>query len=198
MGTLYLLTFRNGKKYIGQTIRSIAIRMAQHRYVSKRRNSRLYAAWRAHGEPSLTVLGEFPNAELAKREQEAIAAHDSLVPRGYNSTIGGESAPSRNPLIAEKISAALKGRKKPPLSEEHRRKLSEANKQRTGPNKGRVFSDEWRRRLGAAGRGRKRSAISRQKQSAALKGRVFSDEWRKKLSAARKAWWGRHRLNTLK
>jgi NUMOD3 motif len=60
----------------------------------------------------------------------------------------------------EKISKALRGKKRRPLSEEHKRKLSEA------------------------GRGRKLSNETKRKQSESKKGHSVSEETRKKLSDA--------------
>lgn len=55
-----------------------------------------------------------------------------------------------------------KGKKCKPFSEEHKRKISEANK-------GHTTSDETKRKL-----------------SEAMKGRTFSDEWKKKISETKK------------
>lgn len=75
------------------------------------------------------------------------------------------------------------------LSEEARRKMSEAKKGRPNPFKGIPRPAEVREKIARALTGRKfppRSAETRRKQSEALKGRRLSDECRAKLSAAHK------------
>lgn len=113
MTVLYLLTFQNGKKYIGQTVRSLNIRMNQHRTDSKRGSLLpVHCAWRKHGNPVVLVLGEFDTHEdLHRAEIEAIRDMATLVPGGYNVSIGGDTAPSKNPTVAKKISERAKGRK---------------------------------------------------------------------------------------
>lgn len=113
MHTLYKLTFKSGKCYIGQTTRKVRIRFTQHRAAANR-GSKLpvHCAWRAHGEPDLLVIGEFDSHEdLHLAEIEAIASHNTLSPNGYNVSFGGDTAPSKNPDVAKKISDRAKGRK---------------------------------------------------------------------------------------
>ena len=62
----------------------------------------------------------------------------------------------------KKLSEALTGKKRKPLSEEHKRKISEGNK-------GKVYSDETRRKI-----------------SEGNKGKIFSEETRRKLSESHK------------
>ena len=69
----------------------------------------------------------------------------------------------------QRISESLKGIKRGPMSEETRRKMSEARK-------GRTFTEEWRRKM-----------------SEARKGRTFTEEWRRKMSEAAKRRWARKR-----
>jgi len=72
-----------------------------------------------------------------------------------------------------------KGRKMPERSEEHRRKLSEAHK-------GKKLSEEHRRKLSEAHKGKKLSEEHKRKVSEAQKGREFSEETRRKISEANK------------
>lgn len=72
-----------------------------------------------------------------------------------------------------KLSEAHKGKT---LSEEHRRKMSEVRKGEKNPLFGKKHSKEVKRKI-----------------SEAMKGRVFSEETRRKLSEATKAYWARRR-----
>ena len=99
MGYIYLLTFSNGKFYVGQTRRSITCRFRQHRADAKIKCQPLYQAWRKYGEPALLVLAEAPHADLDRLEVSAIAAVGSIDPIGYNLTPGGDFNPSNVPAI---------------------------------------------------------------------------------------------------
>ena len=84
------------------------------------------------------------------------------------------------------VFADNKGKKKPERSEEHRRKLSEAMK-------GKKRSEEHRRKLSEATKGRRNpnygkkcSEETKKKISESLKGREFSEETKRKISEAMK------------
>jgi hypothetical protein len=113
MHILYKLVFASGKAYIGQTTRTMNTRLSAHRQAAKRGSQLpVHCAWRKHGEPVVTVVGEFAtHDELHAAEKAAIIAVGTLVPFGYNVTAGGETAPSKSPSVALKISAKAKGRK---------------------------------------------------------------------------------------
>ncbi len=180
MGWIYCLTFPNGKQYVGLTTTPPARRFSRHKAAAANpeNGSRLYLAWRKHGAPSLQVLAEFQNDELAAAEREYILALNSRIPHGYNQGEGGEGP----------FGVAV--------SEETRRKISEAQK-------GKIMSEVSRQRMAAAKLGRRHSDAHRAAISAALKGkpkdpeamakthaanvgRVHSAETRAKISANRK------------
>jgi len=110
---LYKLTFPNGKVYIGQTVRKMQVRFNQHKTAASRGSLlAVYCAWRKHGEPSVLILGEYPDVEsLNCAEISAIKDQNTVSPYGYNISIGGNAAPSKSPLVAAKIAAAARGRK---------------------------------------------------------------------------------------
>jgi hypothetical protein len=58
------------------------------------------------------LIAEFDTQEeLHAAEKAAIIALGALAPQGYNVAYGGETAPSKNPDVAAKISAKATGRK---------------------------------------------------------------------------------------
>ena len=198
MHTLYKLVFASGKAYIGQTIRTMNVRIAQHRQ-SARNGSLLpvHCAWRKHGEPVVSVVAEFETqAELHAAEKASIIAVGTLAPNGYNVSYGGDTAPSTNPDVAAKISQKAKGRKYKDTtawsdastekwkSDEYRKKVSERLKA--------VWTDErkaaksaqakkvWQRRLAD---GWKMPESTKQK----LAQKVVTEETRAKMSASAKA-----------
>ena len=113
MYIIYKLLFASGKAYIGQTVRTMNTRIAQHKR-SVRSGSLLpvHCAWRKYGEPAISLIAEFDTQEeLHAAEKAAIIALGTLAPQGYNVAYGGETAPSKNPDVAAKISAKAAGRK---------------------------------------------------------------------------------------
>ena len=79
---------------------------------------------------------------------------------------------------SRKISEALKGRT---FSEETRRKLSEAKKGKPPPTKGRHPSEDTKRKISEALKGKRR--------------KPFSEETKRKMSEAKKDYWERKRIN---
>lgn len=109
---LYRLSFPNGKNYIGQTVRSMTIRVNQHRTAAKRGSPlAVHCAWRKYGEPSVSIVGEYEcHEDLHAAEIAAICDGNTLSPNGYNIGFGGETAPSKSPEVRAKISAKAMGR----------------------------------------------------------------------------------------
>lgn len=197
MHTLYKLTFKSGKSYIGQTVRKMQTRFAQHR-ASANRGSMLpvHCAWRAHGEPDLQVIGLYgTHEELHQAEIEAIASHSTLSPNGYNLGHGGETAPSKNSEVAKKISERAKGRK-----HEDTQTWSNAMKARWEDEESRArmlegmrscWTDEMRKAAGDRARARWERRKSEgwtmpEAQKEKLRQKVVSEETKQKMSAAAK------------
>lgn len=217
---LYLLTFASGKSYVGQTVRTLATRIAQHRRRAKSGSKlAVHSAWRVHGEPSIRAIGEFDTQEqLHAAEIAAIQSHGTLSPGGYNLSKGGETAPSKNPGVAAKISAAAIGRKYRDTtvwshsakaqwqSPAYRESVSFGLKASWTPERRQALSDRtkamWAARradgwtVSQAARDKISKRVitdeSRARMSAAAKGKPKaprSEETKAKLSAATKAAW---------
>lgn len=95
MGVLYKLTSPSGKSYIGISSKDLDARWRKHveHALGKRDAGALYAALRKYGPDTFTreVLVEEEDWELlCNLERDAIKAHGTLSPGGYNMTIGGE------------------------------------------------------------------------------------------------------------
>lgn len=82
-------------------------------------------------------------------------------------------------LIVEILKIKNKGKKRGPMSEEQKQKLSEALK-------GRIISEAWKRKLSEAQKGRKHTLETRQKMSETRKGIPRSEETKQKISDAKK------------
>lgn len=97
------------------------------------------------------------------------------------------------PEVKRKISEAHKGKT---FSEEHRQKLSEAQKiaqnrhevrqKKSEANKGRTFTEEWKQKISKALKGKKLSDEQKQKISKGNKGKTRSEEAKQKISKALK------------
>ena len=88
-GLIYCATCTiSGKKYIGQTIQSLKHRRGSHESKARCGSTQMAisCAIRKHGKENFTweVLEECDVAELNDRESAAIATHDTVAPRGYN------------------------------------------------------------------------------------------------------------------
>jgi group I intron endonuclease len=94
---IYMFTFPNGKRYIGQTNRTINERWREHRIeshkVPPRRNAILYNAIRKYGWNNIKkeILYQCSNeSELDKIEVELTLKYNTLHPNGYNMVLGGQ------------------------------------------------------------------------------------------------------------
>jgi hypothetical protein len=154
--------------------------------------------------PQLNILeSDISTDRIDEREIWWIAEGARLGWRLTNMTEGGDGGAYKYPESAAKISAANKGKRKPPRSEEHRRNqslshmgktlspesraklsaslmghaskpMSEEHKAKLRAiNTTRVQTEEEKAKRAAAGRGKKRSAEARANISAGLKRRHF-------------------------
>ena len=163
MGGIYLIiNLVNDKGYVGKTKRELAEmegeRWEEHKYHLNAnthgiRNKtgttdHLQNAWNKYGEGSFLfkVLEYCPVEDLGIREEywtKKLRTDEREF--GYNlmkpTKDGGFT---HSPESRQKISNGLKGKKKGPFSDEHKRKLSEAKKGRIPWNKGKRQSEEHR------------------------------------------------------
>lgn len=143
----------NGKVYVGVTHRPFALRKAAH-VAKSRSGSRfpIHAAMRKYGVNNFTFeviehVVDLPSLEAA--EQRQIAQHNCMVPNGYNRTEGGGGmcGLQQSSESIEKRLATIASRGGYVASEDTRRKISVANRGRKMPRDGVERSRE--KRLGA-------------------------------------------------
>lgn len=113
--------------YIGIST-DLSKRMYDHRSKAKAAKSHLYRAIRKYGWSKIQIkvllvadLDYCRDIEFKLRPEASI---------GWNEIPGGDKPPSLNPLIAEKISVALKGRIGKPHTEATKLIISESNRKR--------------------------------------------------------------------
>lgn len=166
---IYKLMFSSGKSYIGQTVRTLQTRITQHRQ-SVRLGSLLavHCAWREHGDPEVTVLCVCATQEEThEAERRLIDEHGTMSPNGYNISHGGDTAPSKSPMVAAKISAKALGRQ---VSEETRQVIGSRSKASWA-------TDEYREKVGSAIKRAYENPEVRQRHSSAVKA-----AWQKKVA----------------
>jgi group I intron endonuclease len=91
MGILYLIRFKNGKGYVGQTVQKLSQRIKDHLRSSSGCKA-LKAALRKYGSDAweVTILAIVSEDELNAEECRLISELGTLAPSGYNILPGGE------------------------------------------------------------------------------------------------------------
>lgn len=218
MGFVYRLDFANGKTYVGITTKSLKHRFYHHKYSVERgdtRNRLVYNAWRKHGDPTISVIEEVPDADLPAAEIRIIAQMGTLAPGGYNSTAGGEATlgHKHSPESRLKMSLAHMGQSRPrttpspligtTISDEQRAKISASLKGVAwAPGRlervvaGRKAAEERRKASGADHhrKGTKHPPETRALMGKGRLGKALDPEHRAALSAGAKAYWAAKRL----
>jgi group I intron endonuclease len=130
-GIVYCITnVVNGKKYIGKTTSTIERRWYFHkRYAEKGSSTALHGAIRKYGKDGfeLSILDVARSEEeLSQKEVFHVARLETLVPGGYNLTIGGEgsSGYKATDSTKRKISIVRSSMPSRPISRETRTKIS--------------------------------------------------------------------------
>jgi len=189
----------NGQVYIGKTISSLADRRQQHIYfIGRNRNTYFHNAMKAHGIDNFewSILAETDcESKLNALEKFYITMYRKMG-SVYNLTDGGEGSSGR--VISEetrkKMSEAQKGKKGKPVSEENRRKRAEVARNMSEEqrkiiaecNRNRIHTEESRRKTSERFKGKKHSEETRKKMSEAGKGRKFTEEHKQKIGLANK------------
>jgi len=175
IGVIYKWTNKiNGKSYIGQT--TSENRRKREHISGHFKGSLLYKAIQKYGIENFeySVIENVEESKLSEREMYWISYYKTNE-SGYNLTEGGDGTRGFSH----------------PLSEEHKKKLSETNRGRIPWNKGKrgVYSEETLKRIGARDHKACWTDELKKKQSEKLKGRVSpnkgkitSEETKKKIS----------------
>lgn len=171
IGYIYLITdTTNGKQYVGQ-----------HHYDKEELDPNYHGSGHIikniYSKRPETLKEEyvktcFNQTEMDEWEKYFIFTNNTLYPNGYNLAEGGGGCVA---------------------CEETRKKISESNKGRTSPNKGKPMSEEQKKKLSESLKGKHHTEESKRKMSEALigeknpfYGRQHSEESKKKMSKPRK------------
>lgn len=181
----------NGKWYIGQSI-DIEKRKYNHFFKLRRGdhfNPHFQRAFIQCGEDNFEfhILEETSEDMLDVRERAWINYYQSFnMQYGYNLNKGGHQNHHHSKKTCQKISdkqmgriSTMKGKKRPPFSEEWKKNMSISHK-------GKSFSDETRKNMSIARTGEKHSEEWNRNISESHKGKKLSEEHKKNLSEAKK------------
>ncbi len=144
MAEVYVLTFPNGKQYVGRTKKTADVRFRNHVRDSQKSKMPVHRAIRKFGAENVKVAilaDGLSWSESAKVEIAWIAKLGTMMPGGYNLTAGGEGrlgCPASEAVRAA-VAAANRRRRGKPLSEANRQGIAEATI---------VSADDVRRALG--------------------------------------------------
>lgn len=143
----------NHKKYVGQTKKTSEQRWKEHTKGCESCRV-LQKAIKKYGEDSFEVY-DIDHAEthdeLDEKEKFWISKLNTMVPNGYNLTSGGETRKFLSKESREKISASKKGKH---LSNEHKAALSKAFSGENHPLYGTHRSEETKRKISEANKGK--------------------------------------------
>jgi group I intron endonuclease len=163
----------NGKVYIGQTSNPKK-RWTEH--CSSKDGTVFHRAIRKYGRDKfeLRILFESENSgEVKLKEIEFIVEFNTMIPNGYNMTVGGEDSPMKNPEIAAKQANSRRGRSRPDVTERNKRnnpaKTLEARKKMSAAKIGKKckpFSKQHCERLSESQKGIKKPVtVKRNKEN---------------------------------
>lgn len=126
--------------YIGIST-DLNVRLKDHKSKSKSNNSHLYRAIRKYGWENLVIDTLLvSNVDYCRVIENKLRPSPSI---GWNEIPGGDKPPSINPLIAKKISEALKGKPGKPHTEATKLIIAESNRNR-------VLSEESKQKISDA------------------------------------------------
>lgn len=151
-----------GKVYVGSAV-DLAARWRTHQYDlrhGKHSSQYLQRAWNKHGEDAfrLEIIELVLSPFLLEREQYWLDKLQAYDPRkGFNTArhAGSRMGVKWSAESIQKRLNTMKGRPRPPMSEEQKRKISEIRRGKDlAGNTGRKHSAEVREHMSAAKRGR--------------------------------------------
>lgn len=142
---------QNGKIYIGQTVKSLWQRWAQHCAPSSGCTA-LHNAIKKYGSDSFMVeIIDRANSrnELDKKEMYYISFYDCIAPKGYNLSEGGNGCRGykHNEETRTLLSKIRTGKKGTPHTDEWKRKASERQLGKKHPHKGHPLSERQKQIL---------------------------------------------------
>jgi group I intron endonuclease len=131
-GIVYKITnLKNGKIYIGQTIRKLNLRFQSHWKESKHSDTYFHRSLRKYGRENFKIeplLIDVPKDMLNEAEISAIYLWQTKIPIGYNMTDGGNGCNAQYEISEDARTVISNFHKGKPKTDQHRKNISEALK----------------------------------------------------------------------
>ena len=163
-GVVYLIwNMVNGKKYVGQTVKTVKERFNQH----AKKKSPIGNAIRKYGKENFrygVIVTCATKAELDNQEKYYIAMLKTKKPYGYNRTDGGEGTVGYSPTPEHRAKLAVANLGKH-LTPEHCAKISAAVSGENHPFFGKHHTAQTRAKLATANIGKHHTTQTRSKMS---------------------------------
>lgn len=189
---IYIVTSPSNKQYVGQTVLTPQKRWQSH-YWKAHSNCEgiLYRAIRKYGKENFVIkllISDISNQEEANLWEILMIRNFNTFENGYNMTEGGEGTVGWEmpESVKIKIGKTNLGRI---VSEETRKKMSEARMGHVSPMLGKTHSESTKKKMSIKQGCRQRGPVSkkvRKKLSLANMGHVVTEETRQKISMAHK------------
>lgn len=139
--SVYLLTFPNGKCYVGVSVRPGKRFMEHLKFAGGGAEYALHNAIRKHGEPAMTILASnLTQQEAFLMEVLLIKERNTKAPNGYNMTNGGEGVVG---IAPETLKAMGKARSKRIKEDAAFREQMRVATLRTGPHRAIKLKEFW-------------------------------------------------------
>ena len=197
---VYLITCSaNGKQYVGSTVKGWENRWERHRKALKsgshhspimQRAAELYGANTFSCQLLEEVDGDVMH--LVEREQYWMDTLETMQPKGFNCREAGNkgsmSAESKRKLSKSLYKHYEENNKTPEQIEKWRESIKKYHAENE-------VSEETRRKLSAANRGKKVTEETRRKISEAQKGRTMSEEMKAKVSEGLKQYYAENSMS---
>lgn len=175
-GRIYAITNKeNGKQYVGQTIKAVQRRFADHKRQSAFNDYPLYRAFKKYGFDTFEVKEldtAQDKAELDTKEIYWIEELNTLLPFGYNAILGTPGTGELSQESKDKKSNSMKKRWQDP---EYREKVTAAVTGENNPMHGKPFTQAHRDKLSKARAGRPVPIEQRAKIADTVKCRLQND-----------------------
>lgn len=184
MPFIYKITSPTGKVYIGSTINSVKERWNHYKTLNCKQQRKIYSSLKKHGVNNhiFVVVCETSFENMLSTEYVIGMQYEVLGKNGLNLALPNLFGTSNI------------------ISDESRKKMSEAQKGEKSHMFGKTKSYETRLKLSMAHKGKKPSKETRIKQSNAKKGRKLSEEHKLKIKQSNKGkiFTDEHRINLSK
>lgn len=146
-GIIYITTnLKNGKQYVGQTIKKLSERISEHERIKK--TLPFSRAIKKYGIENFKWFSySCPEEDLDWHERFLIKELNTLAPNGYNLDSGGHKNKHHHETTKEKISEKNSGEKNGMFNKHHTEEAKQKMKGKVPWNKGIPHTEETKEKI---------------------------------------------------